>query len=286
MLTSFDGNTYAQLMSDRPPHLTLRICTEEPIELGDFVGAFTSIAGEYERFVRETHPGLSGSAQIFVKEVRAGSIEADLFPYIAWAVPFLAEADKVMLVEDFVRRWGGRITALIRGVVQEQPASRSELHDFTDAVQAIANDPNGSATLEAAVFEDGKREVRAAFKFTTTDARAARAEIDRRFKELESKSTADHERVLMVFARADTRDARVGKSSGELVKIEELSPKPLALIYASKLAEERIKHETRSPESIFKKGFVIDVNVRLANGKPAGYAVTHVHQVIDLPDDD
>lgn len=44
------------------------------------------------------------------------------------------------------------------------------------------------------------------------------------------------------------------------------------------------KHEIReADENVYKKGFVVDVNVRSAGGKPAAYAVTHVRQVIDLP---
>jgi hypothetical protein len=59
----------------------------------------------------------------------------------------------------------------------------------------------------------------------------------------------------------------------------------LALIYASELVEERIKHEIReADENVFKKGFVVDVNVRSIGGRPVAYAMTHVHQVIDLPD--
>ncbi len=90
----------------------------------------------------------------------------------------------------------------------------------------------------------------------------------------------------MIFTRSDIGTAQVGKPSGERVKIEEISAKPLALIYASDLAEQRIKHEIReADDNVYEKGFVVDVNVRSSNGKPAAYAVTHVHQVIDLPDD-
>jgi predicted helicase len=52
-----------------------------------------------------------------------------------------------------------------------------------------------------------------------------------------------------------------------------------------KLAEQRIKHEVReADDNVYKKGFIVDVNVQLVGGKPAGYRVTNVHQVIDLPD--
>lgn len=70
------------------------------------------------------------------------------------------------------------------------------------------------------------------------------------------------------------------------VIIESISETDLPLIYASDLAEQRIKHEIRvADENVFKKGFVVDVNVETRNGNPIAYRVTNVHQVIDLPDD-
>jgi hypothetical protein len=69
------------------------------------------------------------------------------------------------------------------------------------------------------------------------------------------------------------------------VKIEEISDRSLALVYGSELAEQRIKHEIReADENVYKKGFVVDVNVRSTGGRPVAYAATHVHQVVDLPD--
>ena len=39
---------YSKLMNDQPAHLTLKLDTSEPVEIGDFVGAFTSLANEFE----------------------------------------------------------------------------------------------------------------------------------------------------------------------------------------------------------------------------------------------
>lgn len=265
-----------------PVHLTLRISTKDPIELGDFVGAFASLGAEFERFIRETRPDLKAEAQIYVKEVRQGSIEAELLPYFLLASPFISSMDSVLIVEQFLSRWGSRLSALIRGD-GKQVSSKAELADFTGAVQAIANDPNGSSTLEAAVYEDGRREIKAAFKFTTKEAQEARRTIDARRKEIEAKSNTDYQRRLMVFTRSDIHNAKIGKRSGELVQIESISPDSLPLMYGSGLSEERIKHEIRdADENIYKKGFNVDVNVEMRAEKPVAYSVTHVHEVIDL----
>jgi hypothetical protein len=77
----------------------------------------------------------------------------------------------------------------------------------------------------------------------------------------------------------------VGKPSGKMVKIDEISDRPLALVYGSELAEERIKHEIcDADENVYKKRFVVDANVKSMGGRPVAYAVTNLHQVVELPD--
>jgi len=68
--------------------------------------------------------------------------------------------------------------------------------------------------------------------------------------------------------------------------VEAISDRELPLVYASDLAEQRMKHEiTEADENIFKKGFMVDVNVETKGGRPVAYRVTNLHQVIDLPED-
>jgi len=79
------------------------------------------------------------------------------------------------------------------------------------------------------------------------------------------------------------KDLALGKRTGEWVQIEEISDKDLPLIYASDLAEQRIKHEIReADENVYKKGFVVDVNVQTKGGRLVAYRITNLHQVIDL----
>jgi hypothetical protein len=278
--------TYAQAMAQGEPLITLILDTREPMQIGAFVGVFASLASEYERYIKRAHPDLSSEAELYVREVRPGSVVVDMLPWLSYAAPFIAEMDKALIVEQFVRVWGTRFRALL-GVATgaDMPQTRPELKDWADAVSAIARDPDASARLEAATFEDGKKKLRAAFMFNTSEAKQALKTIESRQRQLEKTDHADYSRVLMRFTRSDVGDVNVGRPSGERVIVDEISDKPLALIYASELAEERIKHEIReADENVFKKGFVVDVNMRSVGGRPVAYAVKHVHQVIDLPD--
>ena len=237
--------------------------------------------------MRAQFPDVDSDARIYVKEIRKGSYVADLIPYVSVVAPFITGMDHALIVERFVGVWGKRIKALSTGALDGWRPTKSELATFANAVEAVASDPSGKSTLESATFEDEKRKVRSTFTFSTDEARACQETIDGLYREADASGDADHERVLMVFTRTDVGDAAVGKRSGERVLINEISDKPLAIMYSSTLTEERIKYEIREvDENVYKKGFVVDVKTQLVRGRPTAYAITAVHSIIDLPEED
>lgn len=267
--------------------LSLKIDTTEPIELSAFVGSFTSLAADYRQFAKMSDLSSDEDAKIYVKEIRQGSIIADLIPVVAMAAPLAGQLmSEALAVEDFVTRWGGRLTSLSKGVYPGI-ANKKDLAQFMNTVGAISRDPDAKATLEAAEFIDGKKQILASFTFDTSQAKEIEKVIEAEYKVLDATEIRNSERVLMVFTRSDVSHAKIGKNSGERVKIEEISDRSLALTYASEMSEQRIKYEIQeSPDNIFKKGFVVDVKVQENNGRPVAYSVAHVHDVIILPDDD
>ena len=277
--------SYNDVMEKSPVILTLKIDNSQPIPLSSFVKAFTSLAAEYKRSVRENEEFQSEDAEIFIKQIRSGSIIADLIPVASAVLPLVvSEADKIFVAVEFVQKWETRLKSLINGVVPDKP-SKSDLSRWADTVENIARDPDASSTLEVATFRDGEKQIEASFTFTSAEAKKIQDTIEGEFVRLEDNRTADYERVLMVFTRSDIGNARVGKPSGERVMIQEVSDKPLAITYGSELAEQRVKHEIREgDENIYKKGFNVDVKVQYANYKAVAYSIMNVHDVIDLPD--
>ena len=264
--------------------IEVRIDVRSPIELGDFVEAFASLASQYQKYMKAEYPDLDGDARIYVREMRAGSIVADLIPLM---LPVVSSIETMLVIDAFVRRIGELLSPYLKVGGRAEDVSKGDLKDIMDSVQAIANDPNGRQSVRHVYYEDGKREVKASVEFDTKQARTARREIEAHRQELDRVESAEHERVLMYFKRSDIGMSDVGKRSGERVIIEDISEANLPLIYASSLAEERIKHEIReSDDNPYKKGFVVDVDTQTKAGRPVAYAVKHVHQVIDLPDDD
>jgi hypothetical protein len=277
---------YLHAMAERKPHIEMTLQTSQPIEVADFVSAFTALSNQYAKYMTSEYPTLAEESTVYVREVRSGSIVADLVPWALARLPsVIAAMDQLLIVERFVSIYGRRLNVFFSDNASGSHDSRSDLKDFMGQVAAIANDPNGKSAIEAVYFEGDEKRVKAALKFNTSQARTATRAIEERRTALENKSDADYQRVLMVFYQSNIKDTTLGVRTGERVLIEDISPDDRPLIYASKLAEEQIKHEIREAEdNVYKKGFIVDVNVELRRGKPIGYRVTNLHQVIDLPD--
>ena len=285
--------SYRSAMGEEGAHIRLRLSTESPISLTDFVSNFVGIGNQFEKFVAREYPNHKADSEIFVKEVRDGSIEADLVAWVlgggalATAMVAIDGIDKVQILARFVGDLGKRLGKYFRPGGRDETASKGDLSDFLKTIQAVAHDDDGSARLEAAVFEDGKREVRAAFRFTTEEGRAAEKEIEAHRRELETSTAADHERVLMRFVRPSIEPTKSHKKTGERVVIEAIQAKPLAVVYASDLARERIRDAMTQPENnIFRLIFDVDVNVEMIGGRAVAYRIVAVHDVTDIPDDE
>lgn len=279
-----DWVSYSDLMGEQQAFLTLKIDTHEPVEIGDFVGAFTSLANEFERFVRSEHPDVKVEPRMFVREVRYGCIEADMITGVA--VTLANGAAHVMLLEDFVRRWGARFNMLRTGQVPEdQLNTRPEIKDWLKAVRSIIKDPVASHRITATKFVDGKKQIVASFTFSAPEARAAELHIEERQERLAKPNTDVKERVLMRFTRTDVHDATVNKKTGERVKVEALSPKDKPVMFLSEMVEQEIRAVIReADENVYKRGFVVDLVCQVSGDKIIAYAVRTLHSVIELDD--
>lgn len=279
--------SYSAIMGEQPAHLTLKLDTAEPIELEDFVGAFTSLANEFERFVSETYPGAKADPRIYLREVRSGCVEADMITGLMIAAGVVINhMDQILILEDFVKRWGKRMTALIANKVPEgELETTTQLQDYYRAAESISSDPIATHRLSATAFEKDGPRVRVAFEFTAVEARTAQQNIEDRKKLLAKPTATPRPRVMMRYTRTDVHDAALNKKSAERVLIAELSDKELAVMYASELVEQEIREIIReAAENVYKKRFVVDVMEQMEGDKLVAYSVTALHSVIQIED--
>lgn len=273
--------SYSQAVKKSRAYLSLTLDLKEPVEIEEFAKVFAGLSGMFDDFLKAEHPEMRGTANLYVREVRAGSIIADLVPTIPDMVGYM---DNALIVLGFGAIFSKRIRNFVTGQWLEK-ATKTQLDHVTNTITAVATDPNGSAKLETVVFkEDGERR-ELIMSFTSQEARTAVRTIEDQRRTLDSKEGVDEPRALMLFERPAKSVSGVGKRTGEAAVIEKVSTKPLPVIYASEMAERSIKQAFQD-ENVFKLGFVVDVNVERRNGRPVAYRVTNLHQILDLPDGD
>lgn len=277
-------------MESNPPFIRLKLDIDEPVEIADFVAAFLAVSAQYDRFIAGQTSSESGTAKLFVREVRVGCIEADLVPWLVGGGLFttaIAGMAAANTVHDFVEKWGGTLKRLGRASGERlEGASKSDLQTIMNQVAAVAATPGSRLELSAIVARDGEQETTAIQILTSNEARIAATNAAAQRLEMEQTSEADHKRVLLRFTRTDTKRGKVGRRAVEQAIIEAVGPRERPVIYASDLAEQRIRHEIMDRDSVYWKGFIVDVNVEFSRGKPVAYRVMHVHSVIDLPRED
>jgi hypothetical protein len=270
-------------MVEGTPYIELRICLEQPAELFMLVSAFTALGNQFDQYIKREHPNLHGAANLFVKEIRKGSIIVELIPIIQ---PLIQNMDVILIVDTFVTRYGGVLRRYIEGQ-SEGNATKSDLKDLMGQVAVIANDPNGRSSIASIIYDETKATKRVEVTFDTKGAKKARDMIERQRIAMDLPAYEVSEKVFMIFYQSNVKTPKPGKKTGEKVIIERIHKKPLAIVYETEMARERIKFETREDDkNLYKKGFFVDCYVEKSNGRPVAYRVSAVHDVIDLPDPD
>lgn len=231
--------------------------------------------------------------EFFVKEVRAGCVEADLIAVVApviasGSLPGIIDIiDKGQILHKFVDDLRGRITQYFTPGGRDETATRSDLADFHKTVGAIVADPAAAIRIEAAEFVDGERKITSRFRFSAEEARVAQKQIAEHRAELDGTTATDHSRVLLQFVRPSVETGKPGRKTGERGIITKIHPRALPILYASDMAEQRIRSEFLEQGNMFKRLFDVDVNVELnASKKPKAFRIVHVHSVIDDIDDE
>lgn len=275
-------HSYVQLMNENGASIVFNLDLSHPVEISDFVSAFAGLGGQFERHIRAEHPDLEGEVKVYVKEVRKGSIEAELIPLAYNTI--ITAMDHHQIATKFVKSLANKVGLVSAKGGRLPNGTKSELTEIVDTIAAVANDPDGKATVSAVHYKKTGKTTEFSMELLTRDAKVALESIDGQFKEIEKVTDFDHLNKLLTFYQSNRKAT---DKSGEKGVIEDISAKPLAVVYASDLAKERIKSEMLAGDrNIYKLGFFVDVNVQTKNGRPVAYRIKAVNEVIDLPDED
>ncbi len=268
-------NVEAPSQSDGADLLQLHLEPSSPIEVSELTGALGALGRQYQIFAWEQGlVGRAGDARLLIASVKPGSIDINFVPDLsmvaALIVPLINEIDLLV-------KFGERIKALLMFFAsKEKELSPLSVRDCDDAANLVSPIAHHGGIQNINVIS--RSNIITPILITTAEEARAITEGASRHKELIQNPSADtRQGVSMIWSRLDRDMAKTaGTSSPDKGIIEEIDPKPQAILFIESMAylkREMIDDE----ENAFQTVYFVDVSVSRAAGRIVAYRIIGYH---------
>lgn len=261
------------MTSDNEARLTIEIKNTQPVQLLDLTAAFTAYAEEYQQFARSEGHDVSGeNVQLYVHELRTGSIIADL----------MSLAEQTSIVLDHLEVLAGFATHLNEVVdhylrAKEKKGfvpTRPQLKNYLNMFKPVAKD-NGSQVNT--VVQDGGIVIQQ-FNISSQEAaqviRGVSQDLARKPQEDERRFTDE---ALTIYQARDAKNS----DTGNLGRIDLFSKKALKLRFSNEEVKQQVME---TEENVFHLVFIVDGKVIMAEDKPVAYLISNVIDSFEKPE--
>jgi hypothetical protein len=260
-------------MSQDQVKLTVEIKNQHPVELVDLTQSLLSFADEYKRyFSKNEDPCVAEDVRLYVKEMRSGSIIADLVANAPYALPMIENANTIF---EFVSYLKGATDYLLGKSTEKPPLEKANYENFVRILEPVSKDNGSQLNIGAININNVNAPV--TININSLESNAAQNAARRELDALKEPSTGIHEKVLLYWyqARNDPRSDR-----GDRAIIESIASNPVKVIFVNESIKAKILSSSENP---FTLAYVVDVAVETIKGKPALYRILdiHGHQIIE-----
>jgi hypothetical protein len=258
---------------------TIEINNKKPIELVDLTNSFLSLGEEYKRFVA-SHPEFSEApdVRLYIKEIRTGSVKADLVAIATQAaplIPFISGANSVIGFAKHLKTaydyFLGKPEAEQKPVLQN-----TEYGNLASIIEPVAKD-NGSQ-MNFITQNITQTTVYQTFVIDSHEANEAQNHIAKERLQLREPQTQPHRKKVLYWYQA-RNDPHSG--AGDRGIIESISSSPVKIEFEDEAAKDAMLHGTQNP---FLTGYIVDVSVETIQGKPVLYKVVGYHGRVEPPE--
>jgi len=264
-----------QIMVEKPPApgiLKIELKNTRPVDLIDLAVSLRALGEAYSDWAEDE--GLDIQPQnlkLYIHELRTGSIIAELAPWMEQASLIL---DHAKTVSPFLAALQGAIRYFLgrkKEGDKEKPPSRELAQHIHAVMEPVAKD-GGSQ-----IFFDVVGDVHIHQYYTSQEANAIQNSVKRYLGN--AKLPANERRTDEIMTLQQVRfDGSL--RTGDRGVIETVSQKPVKVVFATPEAKRRILDEPKNPGQM---AFLVDVEVRAIEGKPALYRVLEVKDSFERP---
>lgn len=254
--------------------MTIEINNKQPVELFDLTNSFLSLADEYRRFSEKEPVSEIQEVKLYIKEIRTGSIIADIVACAPGVLPYIGYATSVISFSTYLKRAYKGLLGHDATDDNLKGLAKTNYENLSNIVEPVAKDNGSQINIHTTVNGN----VTVNFNFNSVEANAIQNRIKREISLLKEPTTGIKEKVLLYWyqARNDPKS-----KAGDKAVIETIQPTPVKVVFSN----EKVKAQMIYGENPFTSAYIVDVEVETIGGRPVIYKVLECHERIDKPPD-
>nr|WP_315431271.1 hypothetical protein [uncultured Albidiferax sp.] len=250
--------------------LQITINNTKPVVLTDLTMALLGVGQQFARFIEnETTEQHQTGSELFIKEVRSGSIIVELVAQAIPVVPLLWQGGS--LVE-----WTGHAKSVLEwlnGKMNQPPkdVTKQDLKQWSSILEPVAKD-HGSQ-LNFTVSNGGQ--VINQFFINSEQANAAQNAIRREIGLLNEPDDHTQRKRVMTWYQTKFDDA---SQTGNKAVIESISKSPVKVIFENNAVKKALMAgDPRFNKPWNELAYIVDVKVQTVQGVPKVYTVINYY---------
>lgn len=260
----------ALLALDFSNKLEITINNRQPVVLTDLTMALLGVGPQFERFIEnETTEQHQVGSELFIKDVRSGSIVVELIAQAMPVVPLLWNGGSLS-------EWITHAKAMIEwlnGKLKQPPkdVTKQDLKQWNNILEPVAKD-HGSQ-MNFSVSKGGQ--VINQFFITSEQANSAQNAIRREMGRLYEPDDHIQRKRVMVWYQTKFDDE---SPTGDRAVIESISKTPVKVIFENNAVKKAmLAGDARFNKPWHELAYIVDVRVQTVQGVPKVYTIINYH---------
>jgi hypothetical protein len=250
--------------------LEITIDNTKPVVLTDLTMALLGVGQQFERFIEnETNEQHAASSELFIKDLRSGSIIVELVAQAIPVVPLLWQGGSLL-------EWVNHTKSVIEwlnGKLENPPKdlTKQDLKQWSNILEPVAKDHGSQMNF---TVSNGGQVINQIF-ISSEQANAAQNQLKREIGKLDEPDDHTQRKRVMVWYQSKFDSS---SSTGDKAVIESISKVPVKVIFENNAVKKAmLAGDARYPKQWHELAYIVDVKVQTVQGVPKVYTIINYH---------
>lgn len=262
--------TQKHLQLDFSNKLEITINNERAVVLMDLTLALLGVGQQFERFIEnETNEHHQVGAELFIKDVRSGSIIVELVAQAVPMVPLLWQGGSLSEWVNHARS----VIEWLGGKLANPPKdlTKNDLKQWNNILEPVAKDSGSQMNF---TVSQGGQVINQVF-INSEQANAAQNGIRRQLEKLDEPDDHVQRKRVMIWSQTRFTD---NASTGDRAVIESITTSPVKVIFENNAVKKAmLAGDPRYQKQWHELAYIVDVRVQTVRGVPKIYTIVNYY---------